>query len=151
MSVTQKPMRDKPSAIITRAQLDRQRGAFERFSAFGLLFFSFAGTVAALSGGWTALRNEPHLAPIVGGIALQLALTAAEYWYGAGRGPWRYRIALCIDSALTTIGYGPLFVPWLTTWLAGHNLGEMAAPGAWLIVAIAAFALAWWPEKTLID
>lgn len=141
----------KQSAILTRAQLDKQRGAFERFSALGLLFFSFAGTVAALSGGWTALRTDPRLAPIVGGIALQLALTAGEYWYGAGRGPWRYRVALCIDAAFTTVGYGPLFVPFLTTWLIGHSLGEMAAPAAWLIVAIAAFVLAWWPEKTLID
>ena len=142
MTVREQPTR-KQSAILTRAQLDKQRGAFERFSALGLLFFSFAGTIAALSGGWTALRSDPHPAPIVGGITLQLTLTAMEYWYGAGRGAWRYRVALCVDAALTTVGYGPLFVPFLAPWLASHGLGEMAAPGAWLIVAVAAFLLAW--------
>lgn len=151
MTVREQPTRRKESAVISRAALDKQRGAFERFTAFGLLFLSFAGTIAALSGGWSALRTNPRAAPIVGGIALQLVLTAMEYWYGAGRGAWRYRVALCVDSALTTVGYGPLFVPFLIPWLAGHSLGEMAMPIAWLIVAVVAFALAWWPEKTLID
>jgi hypothetical protein len=150
VTVESKPL-GKQSAIVTRATLDRQRGAFERFSALTLLLLSFAGTVAALSGGWAALRTNPQLAPIVGGIAAQLALTATEYWYGAGRGPLRYRLALCIDAVLTTIGYGPLFVPWLTTYLTARGTGELASVLSWGIVGALALALAWWPEKTLID
>lgn len=141
----------KQSAVISRATLDKQRGAFERFSALGLLFLSFAGTIAALSGGWTALRTEPRLAPIAGGFALQFVLTATQYWYGAGRGPWRYRLALCLDSALTAVGYGPLLVPGLSTYLLARGAGELADVAAWLIVAVAALLLAWWPERTLID
>lgn len=152
MTVESKPLgKRKASAIVTRATLDRQRGAFERFSALALLLLSFAGSVAALSGGWAALRTDPRLAPIVGGIVVQLVLTATEYWYGAGRGPWRYRVALCVDAALTTIGYGPLFKPWLTDYLAARGTGELAPLLAWMIVGAAALALAWWPEKTLID
>jgi len=150
MTVESKPL-GKKSAIVTRATLDRQRGAFERFSALTLLLLSFAGTVAALSGGWASLRTDPRLAPIVGGIVVQLVLTATEYWYGAGRGPWRYRLALCFDMVLTTIGYGPLFVPWLTTYLTAHGIGELARVLSWGIVGAVALALAWWPEKTLID
>lgn len=141
----------KQSAIISRATLDKQRGAFERFSALGLLLLSFAGTIAALSGGWTALRSEPRLAPIAGGFMLQLALTATEYWYGAGRGPWRYRLALCLDSALTAVGYGPLLVPGLSSYLSTRGTGELADVAAWFVVAVAAVVLAWWPERTLID
>ena len=153
MTVREEPLksRRKESAIVSRATLDRQRGAFERFAAFALLLLSFAGTVAALSGGWTALRTAPRLAPIVGGIGLQLALTATEYWYGAGRGHWRYRVALCVDAALTTVGYGPLFVPWIAPYLAARGAGELALVLAWALVGVAALALAWWPEKTLID
>src|SRR5262245_61492249 len=101
MSVRSQKTSNQPkhSAVITRETLDRQRGAFERFSAFAVLFFSFAGTVAALSGGWAAVATAPHFAPIALGIAIQAALTAAEWWYGAHRGPWRYRTALVIDSA----------------------------------------------------
>jgi len=146
-----RPLRSKQSAIITRAQLDKQRGAFERFTAVGILFFSFAGTIAAFSGGWTALRSELHLAPIIAGIATQLALTAAEWWYGAGRGAWRYRLALCIDSALTTIGYGPLIVPWLALYLTTRGMGEMASPLAWGLIGVVSFLVAWYPERTLID
>lgn len=141
----------KRSAIITREQLDRQRGAFERFTALALLLLSFAGSAAAMSGGWSALRAEPRAAPIAIGIIIQAALTATEYWYGAGRGPWRYRVALVFDSALTTVGYGPLFVPFLTTYLAGRGTGELSAILAWGIVGIVAVGLAWWPEKVLID
>lgn len=152
MTVESKPLgKRKASAIVTRAMLDRQRGAFERFSALALLLLSFAGSIAALSGGWSALRTDPRLAPIAGGVAVQIVLTATEYWYGAGRGPWRYRVALCVDAVLTTIGYGPLFMPWLTVWLASHGTGELTTVLAWAIVGALALALAWWPERTLID
>lgn len=141
----------KQSAVISRATLDQQRGAFERFMALGILFFSFAGTVAAMSGGWSALAGNPRLAPIAGGLALQVGLTAIEYWYGAGRGPWRYRLALTADSALTTLGYGPLIVPIIAPYFFSRGLGEVSEPLAWLLIGVLSFLIAWYPEKTLID
>lgn len=152
MTVRSEPTtKRKQSAIVSRATLDRQRGAFERLSAFVVLFFSFAGTIAALSGGWTALRTDPQFAPIVGGLALQGIFTVVEWWYGSGRGPWRYRLALCADSALTALGYGPLVAAWLTAYLAAHGLGGLAEVAAWGIISLASFAVAWFPERMLID
>src|SRR5262249_19920667 len=141
----------KQSAIVRRETLDAQRGAFERFSAFGVLFFSFAGTIAALSGGWTALAEHPQIASIAGGVVTQLALTVAGWWYGAGREGWRYRIALAIDAALTAAGYGPLIVPWLTSYLAAHGIGDAALYLAWGIVGGVSLLIAYYPERILID
>lgn len=141
----------KQSAILTRAMLDRQRGVFERFSALAVLFFSFAGTVAALSGGWEVLARAPHIAPIIGGLVAQTALTAAEWWYGARRGPWRYRVALLIDTGLTTAGYGPLIVPWLGAYLTARGADWAGEPIAWGVAALIAAGVAWYPERTLID
>lgn len=141
----------KQSAIVRRETLDAQRGAFERFSAFFVLFFSFAGTIAALSGGWTALRTAPAPAPILGGLALQGVFTVVEWWYGAGRNPWLYRAALCADSALTAVGYGSLIVSWLSAYLAARGAGEIGDVLAWIVVGIASLLVAWYPEKRLID
>lgn len=147
----QSKLTSKRSAIVRRETLDAQRGAFERWSALVVLFFSFAGTIAALSGGWQALRTDPQLAPIAGGLALQGIFTAAEWWYGDGRGPWIYRIALCADAALTTVGYGPLIVPWLGGWAAARGASWAGEPVAWLIVGVVSLLVAWYPEKRLID
>lgn len=150
MTVREVPTK-KQSAVVSRAALDQQRGAFERFAAFGILFFSFAGSIAALSGGWTALFSAPRLAPIAGGIAVQAALTAAEWWYGSGRGRWRYRLALAIDAALTTIGYGPLIVPWLAPYLASKGIGDLSPMLAWAVVGGVSLLVAYIPERILID
>ncbi len=141
----------KQSAILSRSQLDQQRGAFERFSALAVLVLSFAGTIAAFSGGWTALIETPRLAPILGGLAAQLGLTAAEWWYGAERGPWRYRAALLIDTGLTAAGYGPLVVPWLGAYFAARGAGEFGEWIAWGIVVAGAALIARYPEQTLIE
>ena len=152
MSVKQQPLNGKQSAIVSRQTLDRQRGAFERLSAAGLLFISFAGSIAAVSGGWNLLLSHPQAGAIITGVLVQVALTAAEWWYGAGRGRWRYRVALVIDTALTAVGYGPLLAPWLGTYLAARGAGEVLAPvAAWGIVGLASAALAWYPEWVLID
>lgn len=143
--------RKKQSAIVSRETLDRHRGAFERLSALAVLFLSFGGSIAACSGGWAALAADLRLAPVALGVALQLGLTLAEWWYGAGRGVWRYRLALLIDSALTAIGYGPLFVGWLTAYLATHGLGALSYSAAWGIIGLAALAVAWYPERMLIE
>jgi hypothetical protein len=151
MPVTSEPIKRKQSAIVSRATLDRQRGAFERLMAAGLLFVSFAGTIAALSGGWAALLADPRPGQIAAGVTVQCALTAAEWWYGAGRGRWRYRLALAIDTALTAIGYGPLIAPWLTPYIAGKGVSDLAPAIAWGIIVVASALLAWYPEMTLID
>lgn len=150
-NIQSRPIRSKESAIVSRATLDRQRGAFERIMAAGLLFISFAGTIAAVSGGWAALLSNPRPGAIAIGVVTQIALTAAEWWYGAGRGPWRYRLALCIDTAFTAVGYGPLIAPWLVPYLAGKGLGDAAALVAWPLIVLASAALAWYPEYALID
>lgn len=141
----------KASAIVSRATLDQQRGAFERLMAAGLLFISFAGSIAALSGGWAALLANPRPGAVASGVAAQVALTAAEWWYGAGRGRWRYRLALCVDTALTAVGYGPLLAPWLAAYLAARGVGEGATILAWGAVTLVSAALAWYPEWVLID
>lgn len=151
MTVRSRDTSAKRSAIVRRETLDRQRGNFERLMAAGLLFISFAGTVAAVSGGWGALIADPQPGAILIGLAIQTALTAAEWWYGAGRGEWRYRLALCIDTALTAVGYGPLIAPWLVPYLAAKGLGDVAVLVAWPLIVLASAALAWYPEFTLID
>ena len=133
MTVKSEPLTKerKASAIVTRATLDRQRGVFERVLAFGVLFFSFAGTIAALSGGWSALRADPRLAPIVGGIALgsDAHVRRMVVWRRARSLP--YRAALLIDATLTTIGYAPLIVPWLAAYLMSKGIGDPALYLAW--------------------
>ncbi len=151
MTVREAPPKRKDSAIVSRATLDRQRGAFERIMAVILLFVSFAGSIAALSGGWAALIAAPRAGYILSGVAAQVALTAAEWWYGAGRGRWRYRLALSLDTALTAIGYGPLIAPPLALYLAARGVGDLSTVLAWAIVVIASALLAWYPEMTLID
>jgi MFS family permease len=156
MSVRSEPLtstsaRTKQSAIVSRATLDRQRGSFERMMAIILLFVSFAGSVAAFSGGWAALLAAPSVGVILAGIAVQVALTASQWWYGSGRGPWRYRLALLFDTALTAVGFGPLVVPPLATYLLARGVGDLASALAWCIIIIASALLAWFPEKTLID
>jgi hypothetical protein len=63
----------------------------------------------------------------------------------------RYRTALVIESGLTTAGYGPLVVPWLTGYVAARGAGELADVVAWIVVGIVAALIAWYPERTLID
>lgn len=153
MTVRDQPLqnRRKESAIVSRAALDRQRGMFERWMAAGLLFISFAGSIAAFSGGWATLLYSPHLGAIAIGVAVQVALTAAEWWYGDGRGRWRYRVALCVDTALTAVGYGPLLAPWITSYLAARGAGDASSAISWGVVVVASTALAWYPEWVLID
>ena len=153
VTIREEPLksRRKESAIISRATLDRQRGAFERLMAIVLLFVSFAGTIAVVSGGWAALISAPRIGAIAIGVAIQIGLTAAEWWYGYGRGPWRYRLALSADTGLTVGGYGPLLAPALAVYLATHIGTDWALPLAWAILVLASFWLAWYPEHTLIE
>lgn len=162
MTVRSTPLRDeeaerrsKESAVVSRASLRRQRGSIERWSAFVLLFVSFAGTVATLSGGWEPLFTAPRLVPIIGGIAIQALLTHLQ-WHYFDR-PHISRPSRVADAVLTALGYGPLLHAGLVGWLAGHGVpntaeqGNFAWYGAWLIIGLVSYALAWYPESRLVD
>lgn len=148
-----KTARGKESAIISRARLRRQRGAVERNTAYVVLFVSFLGTVVAFAGGWPAFiaslqSLQPSVAAIAGGIGLQALLTYLQ-WHYFDKPPiaWAARGA---DTALTAIGYGPLFAPWLTMQLAARAVPESLYV-AWAILGLVSLAVAWYPESRLVE
>lgn len=138
----------KESAIVSRSTLRRQRGAIERWTALVGLFISFAGTIAALAGGWPSLIGNPHVAPIVGGLLVQGLLTYLQWHYYDLR--WISTPSRVIDAALTALGYGPLFHPWLMGQLAARDVFEPWYV-AWAIVGLVSYGLAWYPESRLIE
>ena len=138
----------KPSAIFSRADLDRARGPIERLSAWTLLLLSVLGTVVCFSGGWSALFTRPTLAAVVGGIAVQAALTAVEWIYGSRRRSAPYLTALVLDASLTATGYEPLARPWLERALAGTSAPELFATA---IIGAVAVLLAAYPESRLVE
>lgn len=148
MTVQSKPITSKDSAVVNRARLKRQRGTVERWSALVILFASFAGTIAALSGGWGALISAPSLTPILGGLIFQGVLTYLE-WHYYDHKPisWGARI---FDTGLTAWGYGPLVVAPLAAFLAARGISS-AEQAAWAIIAIVSFLTAWYPESRLVD
>jgi hypothetical protein len=141
----------KPSAIVRRATLNHTRSTVERVSAILLLLLSFLGTIIALHGGWgPVLSLQLSLAALLGGILLQGVLTWLEWAYGDRRMNFKYLGALAADTCLTIYGYGPVLVPILAPPLAARGIPEPALV-AWLIVALVALVLAWYPESRLID
>lgn len=147
MSVRSQPA--KQSAIVSRAALNRQRGAVERATALVVLFLSVLGTVAALYGGWGPIvARQFRAGPIAGGLALQGLLTWLQWSYQHRR---RIRWpAIVVDAVFTAVGYGPLIVPWLAPQLAARGVPE---PGyvAWTIVGLASLLPAWYPESRLVE
>jgi hypothetical protein len=148
VTVQSKPIAAKDSAIVNRAKLRRQRGAIERWSALVILFASFLGTIAAMSGGWPALIAAPSLTPIIGGLIFQGVLTYLE-WHYYDHKPisWAARV---FDTGLTAWGYGPLVVLPLAAFLAARGVSS-AEQGAWAIIVIVSFLTAWYPESRLVD
>lgn len=154
-NVTSKPIESpagrrahKDSAIIDRTKLRRQRGAIERWSALVVLFASFAGTVAAFSGGWDALLAAPTLTPILGGLIFQGLLTYLEWhYYDHVPVSWAARL---FDTGLTAWGYGPLVVAPITAFFAARGASS-ADIVAWVIIGIVSFLTAWYPESRLVD
>ncbi len=144
-------IRRRPSAVLSRAQLDRTHGAFERVMAAVILTASYVGTLFALAGGTAAFLDHPWRFPVwFGAIALQTALTALEWWYGTLRRTHPvYIAALAVDAACTLAGFGPLVAPWLSTLLAMYT--PYPGIGAWAILLIGAVLLAWYPERTFIN
>ncbi len=143
----------KESAIVTRAQLRRQRGAIERYLAWSVLFVSFLGSVVWLAGGWGPflagiLALRPPVAAILGGIGIQALLTYLQWHY------FDKKIiaipARIFDAYTTAASFGPLFVPFLVSALEARG-----APSplylAWAIIGFVAYGAAWWPESRLVD
>jgi len=154
MSVTVKPMRDpKESAIISRSRLRKQRGAIERFTALGVLFISFLGSIVALHGGWAPLISslvalQPKWSLLLLGVGLQVLLTYLE-WHYFDRPliAWPARLA---DTALTALGYGPLVLDVLVRALTSEVLPDPFF-AAWGIIGLVSLLAAWYPESRLVD
>lgn len=159
MAVTSTPLNrpaapvGKESAIVRRATLRRQRGAVERSTAWIVLALSVLGTIAALAGGWTPLvigiiNLDPQWSAIIGGVAIQGALTFLEWWYFDN--PLVAWPARAFDTLLTALGYGPLVLVALTAFLVARH-----APAplylAWGIVGLVSLLAAWYPESRLVD
>lgn len=143
----------KDSAIVKRATLRRQRGAVERATAWIVLVLSVLGTIAALAGGWelligNILARTPQWSAIIGGFAIQAVLTFLEwYYFDTPMVAWPARM---FDTATTAIGYGPLFIAPLLTFLVVRNLPQPLYL-AWLIIGLVSLAVAWYPESRLVD
>lgn len=156
MTIRSEPLKNAPtkeSAVISRARLRRQRGAVERWTAWVVLFLSFLGTVVAFAGGWPALIEslrtwQPSAAAILGGLGLQGLLTYLE-WHYFDR-PLIAWTARGFDTALTAVGWGPLFAPWLIAQLTTRATPEPFYV-AWAILGLVALAVAWYPETRLVD
>lgn len=143
---------EKRSAIVTRAQLARSRGWFERGMAGTVLLASYLGTVLTFAGGAEALLNAPgRPLPWLGGLIGQGILTALQWWYK----PVSifhpiYLASFVIDTALTTWGYGWVLAPFLAAWLLSKGVPEPAIV-AWGVIALVSGLIAWYPEHTFVD
>lgn len=160
-NITSKPLdngkvvegRRKPSAVIGRVTMRRQRGAIERATAWIVLFMSFLGTVVAFHGGWIPLIEsianwQPNIAAWSFGLALQGVLTFLQWWYYDRKMiAW---IARGIDTWLTALGYGPLFLASLMAWLVARGI-ENPLYLAWGIIGLVSLLAAWYPESRLVD
>lgn len=143
----------KDSAVVSRARLRKQRGAVERFTAWGVLFISFLGSIVALHGGWPAFlgslaARQPNIAALLGGVLIQLVLTFLEwYYFDRPAIAWGARIA---DAATTALGYGPLVLAPMVFFLTSRGF-ETANTIAWAIIGLVSLGVAWYPENRLVD
>jgi hypothetical protein len=139
----------KASAIVSRATLDRQRGAVERWSALVVLVIGVLGTVVAFHGGWApVLALHISTAALVGGLAVQGLLTYLEWYYhDLLLVAWSARV---IDATLTAIGYSGLLVAPLAELLHGRGV-DLAGSVSWVIVWLVSLLIAWYPESRLVD
>lgn len=141
----------KESAVILRAQLQRHRGKVERYSAWIVLFVSFVGSVVAFNGGWLNVAAlKISIAGTLAGLILQIALTYLEWhYYDKPAVAWGAR---SIDTITTAIGYGSLLLVPLVKYFEGKSVStEGAILIAWLIIGIASFLVAWFPESRLVE
>jgi hypothetical protein len=142
----------RQSAVVSRAQLARSRGWFERSLAGLVLLVSYLGTVFVFAGGVAALLADPwQPTPWLAALLVQGLLTALQWWYKqvAPLHPV-YCLSLACDMIATVWGYGWVVAPPLALWLLARGAPEPALV-AWLIVALASGFAAWYPERTLVD
>jgi len=141
--------RSKESAIISQAQLRRQRGAIERWTALVVLFASFVGTVVAFNGGWpNILALKISIAATLLGVILQVLLTYLEWhYYDVPAISWGARV---IDMVTIAAGYGPLVLTPLANYLEGKNAPQPFYI-AWLIIGLVSLGIAWYPESRLVE
>lgn len=142
----------KPSAVVTRAQLARSRGWFERALASAVLLISYLGTVFVFAGGVAALLADPwQPTPWLGALLVQGLLTALQWWYKQVRAFHPvYCLSLAFDIMATVWGYGWVIAPPLAVWLLGRGAPEPALL-AWGLVALVSAFTAWYPERTFVD
>ncbi len=143
----------KDSAVITRAQLKRQRGAIERFLAWAVLFVSFLGSVVWLTGGWAPflgglLSLRPPWSAILGGIGIQAVLTYLQWHYFDKK--YIAVPARIFDAYTTAASYGPLFVAPLISALTARQ-SPYPLYVAWAVIGLVSYGLAWFPESRLVD
>jgi hypothetical protein len=152
MAVRSNDYPSKQSAVVTRAQLAKSRGWFERALAAAVLLVSYLGTVFVFSGGVAALLADPWApTPWLGALLAQGLLTALQWWYKQVRTLHPvYCLSLACDIMATVWGYGWVIAPPLALWLLAQGAPEPATI-AWLIVAVASAFAAWYPERTFVD
>jgi hypothetical protein len=145
----------KPSAMFRRASIERSRTGVERISAWGVLLLSVFGTVIAFHGGWDAFLEQRNPTAIGIGVVLQIGLTYVQWAY------YRHRVVAwgsrLVDTFLTALGYGPLFLAPLAALFVSVGITSVVFgwPGALVAAAaaisLASYGLAWYPESRLVD
>lgn len=145
--------RRKPSAVVSRAQLAKTRGWFERVMGATVLLASYLGTLFTYAGGIGAFLADPWQGGVPWGWALltQGLLTALQWWYK----PVSilhpiYLGSFAVDTGLTTWGYGWVIAPPLAVLLYAQHCPQPALV-AWLLVALGSGLIAWYPEHTFVD
>jgi hypothetical protein len=153
MGVRSTPL-TKKSAIVSGAQLEAMRPWYERLIGLALLVVSFLGTMVVMNGGWA--RSLPWLDTfkpgwgLAAGFGIQLLATYTEVTYRKNRVSLPYATALLVDIGFTAAGFYPLFAVALLALLARLAV-PMPVVISWVIIVLAAVALAITPEAILID
>lgn len=147
------PRQGKASAVVGRETLRKQRGGIERAAAWLVLLVSFAGSVATLHGGFAPMiesiaTKQYNVGALLGGVLIQVVLTFLEWWYFDR--PLIAGGARLVDAATTAIGFGPLFLAPLVSFLEARGIESPLLP-AWGIIIAVSFAVAWFPESRLVD
>ena len=155
-----------PSAVVSRAQLQRGRTAFERVVGFGLLIGSIVGSVLALNGGATW---PIALGALLGGVGVQALLTVVQWFYhphvppGLGRFTrlalwcrgltWTYAASVLIGAGLSVAGYRAVLLdPLLGLVDRIDRLSPVGVTiGAWVLLIVVSLIVEVIPENILVE
>jgi len=144
----------KPGALFRSGQIRQARGWFERIMALMVLALSLFGTVLTWAGGYVLWAANPWDGRTWGlAVLTQATLTVLQWMYRVhGMSRPEYLIPLAIDVGLTIWGYGWVVAPWLAGQATKQGAPVDVAPFvAWIVIALASFGMAWYPENRLID